>query len=233
MVEPRFIVWDFDGTLATREGGWTGTVCEAVAAVLPELAVDAEQVRPHMRRGFPWHAPEVVRPPGSADDWWRGIDGTLDTALREGAGVDPAMASEIKPLIRRGYLDVSRWIVFDDARSVLGRLAGEGWTHLVLSNHVPELDDLIDCIGFRPFITRVYNSARLGVEKPNPLAFERVFADFPGARAGWMVGDNWVADIQGAERAGLRSILVRRDHPDARHQCVTLAEVPDVIERAA
>jgi hypothetical protein len=28
----RFLVWDFDGTLALRPGNWTGVLCEVVAA---------------------------------------------------------------------------------------------------------------------------------------------------------------------------------------------------------
>ena len=79
----------------------------------------------------------------------------------------------------------------------------------------PELPELIDRLGLRDLITAVHCSARTGVEKPHPQAFETVFAQFPGARAGWMIGDSWRADVQGALAVGLRAILVRSKHPDA------------------
>ncbi len=79
----------------------------------------------------------------------------------------------------------------------------------------------------------VYSPACTGIEKPNLLAFERVIQDHPEARRGWMIGDNWKADVVGAERVGMRAILVRRQHPDATLQCATLHEAAERVDRAA
>lgn len=234
MTRDRYITWDFDGTLATRDGGWTGTICEIVAAAVPDHPFDVERLRPFLRRGFPWHAPDVVRDPCTDDEWWAGIDETLQLALTEGVGLDTGTARVLAAEVRHGYLDVRRWIVFEDTVPVLKALSEAGWIHLVLSNHVPELDRLVVDLGLGPWIHRVFNSARLGVEKPNPAAFEHVFAEIPQARTGWMVGDNWVADVCGAENVGLRAVLVRRDHPEATRQCSSLSGVPElVIDRDA
>ena len=35
----RFLIWDFDGTLAFRPGNWTGVVCEVVAVQRPDLGL--------------------------------------------------------------------------------------------------------------------------------------------------------------------------------------------------
>ena len=59
------LVWDFDGTLAIRPGYWTGALHEVVSSCHPDLGITPEHIRPHLQRGFPWHAPEVVRDPCS------------------------------------------------------------------------------------------------------------------------------------------------------------------------
>jgi ribonucleotide monophosphatase NagD (HAD superfamily) len=57
-----------------------------------------------------------------------------------------------------------------------------------------------------------------------------VFAEYPAARAGWMIGDSWKADVLGSRAVGLRAILVRSSHPEATPRCETLADVVSLIE---
>lgn len=224
------LVWDFDGTLATRPGGWTGVLCEVVTREHPALGITPERIRPHLQRGFPWHTPEVVRDPGSEDQWWEDLQPLFSEAFRAGAGLRAADARRLAGRVRTRYLDPGAWRLFDDTRPVLERLHGRGWRHVVLSNHVPELASLVRTLGLDALLSGVYCSARLGVEKPNPKAFEAVFADHPDARAGWMIGDSWRADVQGARTVGMRAILVREAHPEAALRCESLHDVVAVIE---
>ena len=112
---------------------------------------------------------------------------------------------------------------------VLRELRGRGWKHIVLSNHVPELPRLTEALGLSSLLIDVYCSGRTGAEKPHPKAFEPVFADHPEARAGWMVGDSWRADVQGAMAVGMRSILVREKHPGAIVQCDRLYDIAEIV----
>jgi len=54
----RVIFWDFDGTLATRAGMWSGALVDALAAYDPACGVTRAQLAPFLRAGFPWHTPE-------------------------------------------------------------------------------------------------------------------------------------------------------------------------------
>ena len=226
----RLLLWDFDGTLAVRPGHWTGVVCEVVDAERPDLGLTTDRLRPHLQSGFPWHAPEVVRAPCSADQWWDDLLPVLARALQRAADLDETESRRLVEGVRAAYLDATRWQVFDDVRPALWRLRERGWKHLVLSNHVPELSALIEALGLHDLISDVRCSACTGVEKPHPRAFETVFADFPDARAGWMIGDSWRADVLGARGVGLRAILVRSTHPDAAVQCPTLDHVVGVVD---
>jgi putative hydrolase of the HAD superfamily len=230
MSRDRILLWDFDGTLAFRPGNWSGVVCEVVAAERPDLGLTADRLQPHLQTGFPWHTPEVVRDPGSAEQWWSHLFTVLTRAVQRASDVDDAEAHRLVRGVRATYVDAKRWHVFDDVRPALERLRERGWKHIVLSNHVPELPELIEGLDLHDLISDVRCSAHTGVEKPHPRAFEAVFADFPDARAGWMIGDSWRADVLGARGVGMRSILVRSTHPDAAVQCQTLDEVVDVVD---
>ncbi len=226
------LVWDFDGTLATRPGGWTGTLHEVVTRELPALGVTPEHIRPYLRRGFPWHTPDVVRDPCSDDAWWDGLLPLFTEALHSGAGLAEADARRLAAAVRTRYLDPGAWRVFDDTLPVLERLRARGWRHVVLSNHVPELSRIVERLGLSPLLSGLYCSALTGAEKPHPQAFESVFADHPEARGSWMIGDSWRADVQGARAVGMRAILVREAHPEADVRCESLHDVVAIVEES-
>jgi len=232
----NLLIWDFDGTLGYRDsvmepgaGAWTAALLETVQREAPECPATAEELRPYIRSGFPWHTPELAHPHlDTADTWWAALLPVFERAY-EGVGLNHEQALRLARRVRSTYLDPSRWHVFDDTVSALSALAEAGWTHAVLSNHVPELDDLIEALGLTSHFSRVFNSADIGVEKPNPEAF-RIALDAVGPhKACWMIGDSYRADVRGAEAVGLPSILVRRLHPDAARFAPTLAEVGGLL----
>jgi putative hydrolase of the HAD superfamily len=70
----------------------------------------------------------------------------------------------------------------------------------------------------------------LGIEKPNSAIFAHAL-DVSNAGADvWMVGDNPIADVQGAEQVGIRAILADGVYPDSRG--VTIAEAARLIVSA-
>lgn len=211
----RLLVWDFDGTLAFRPGNWTGVVCDVVAAERPDVGMTPARLRPHLQSGFPWHTPDVVRTPCSADQWWSDLLTMLATAVQAATGLDLGEARRLVNGVRAAYTDATGRQLFDDALPVLTTLHNRGWRHIVLSNHMPELPQLVGALGLGDFITAVYSSGCTGVEKPHRKAFETVFAQHPEARRGWTIGDSWRADVQGALAVGMRAILVRSEHPEA------------------
>jgi putative hydrolase of the HAD superfamily len=210
-------LWDFDGTLALRSGevGWSLLLVEVLDEHDPGHDVAAEAFRPFLRDGFPWHTPEVPHPqlcsPGA---WWQYVERLLAAAY-EGIGYAPERARALAAEAHHRYIDPERgWIVFDDVVPVLKRLAEGGWTHGILSNHVPELAALVKGLGLGEFVGFVHSSAETGYEKPHSQAFAVAL----GARrweSAWMIGDNYAADVAGAEAAGLRGVLVRREHAAA------------------
>ena len=234
----KYLIWDFDGTLGyraavaeARDGGaWTASLLAVLDRESPGHGVALGALRDGLQPRFPWHSWEEPHPHlVTADQWWNALYPVLEDAYLS-VGIDAARAAAFARQFRGVYLALDRWKLFDDVLSTLDVLASRGWKHVILSNHVPELGDIVRHLGLGSRVVRVFSSAETGYEKPHLRAFQMVMEAFPGAGAMWMIGDSFHVDVQGAEGAGIPAILVRRPRPEARYSCETLAEVLDVVE---
>jgi FMN phosphatase YigB (HAD superfamily) len=230
----RLVIWDFDGTLAHRRGetGWSILLAEALDSEEPGHGHTAETFRPHLRDGFPWHRPEVAHPElCEPEAWWASVRPLLSRAY-EAAGYAPPRALELADTARRLYVDPEvGWALFDDTPPTLERLSRAGWMHAILSNHVPELRQIVAALGLDDVVEHVSCSAETGYEKPHARAYASVLERLRPAEA-WMVGDNVVADVLGAEAVGLPAVLVRRPDPRAARYADSLAGVDRFLEEA-
>jgi putative hydrolase of the HAD superfamily len=229
----NLLMWDFDGTLGYRDGGmWAAALLELIFNEVPGSGVTAEQLRPHLQSGFPWHAPHRTHLElKSAKQWWAALDPLFEQAFRA-VGIDPVQAGALARLVRQVYPDPARWRLFEDVEPTLGRLALQGWKHIVLSNHVPELGMILAHLGLEPYLAGVFSSADTGYEKPHPQAFRTVLAAFDRVQELWMIGDSFAVDVAGAESVGIPAILVRRRHQAARYFCHNLSQVQPILNRA-
>lgn len=227
----RFLIWDFDGTLGYRVGRWASALHTVLEEAMPGHDFERERLSAQLYRGFPWHTPEIPHPKlSSPDSWW---DTLLPVFVRafEAGGLDPSTSKELAGKVREAYVDPRHWRLFDDAVPTLRELSSRGWTHLILSNHVPELPYILHNLGLDGHLLRAFNSAESGYEKPHPRAFDGVLEAVTDADAAWMVGDNLEADVQGAEAVGLPAILVRGPRRGPRYHCENLYGVVGIVER--
>jgi putative hydrolase of the HAD superfamily len=229
-VTDRLALWDFDGTLAFRPGLWCGCVMEVLEAHNPEHGILLDQVSAGLRDGFPWHRADDPHPyPGDAERWWEAVETLISDALTR-AGVEHAECAELAHAVRARFIDPTvGWRLFDDAVPALTALTDAGWTNAIISNHVPELADLVLGVGLQAHVDRVFTSALVGFDKPNPAFFHHVVRTYDDPREVWMVGDNPVADIAGAEAVGHQAILVRTSATDVRHHAPGLVEAAQII----
>lgn len=225
----RVLVWDFDGTLAKREGGWTGTLCEILAEKAPALLARRAELRAVLQHGFPWHVPEIAHTHiTEAGQWWEVMLPLYEKAF-QAAGADIALAASLSRDVRARYCDHSHYTVFADVAMTLGQLSEQGWSHVMLSNHVPELEEIVRSLGLDRYFARIVTSALLGYEKPNPRAFASAIAGLGKIEDIWMIGDSVRADVVGAEQSGWKAILVRGSDPAARRSTENLSGVPEIL----
>lgn len=206
----RAVIWDFDGTLAHRPGLWSGCLLEILDEHVPGHRVHHDQIRALLRDGFPWHQPEVEHPELCAPEaWWRQVEDLLSRAYR-GVGIESQRASELARHARERFIDAAYgWRLFDDTLTALRDLRAAGWRHVILSNHVPELPELTSALGLSGVIDIVLTSAITGYEKPHPKMFALALEACDHPDQVWMVGDNPIADVGGAQAAGIPAIQVR------------------------
>ena len=226
----RYLVWDFDGTLGFRAGQWSGALVSVLKREFPRSSVTSDEIRPHLQTGFPWHTPHVpCAVCRTAEEWWDRLTSVFERAFKLGAGLSDAQAARLASLVRPEYTNPDSWQLFEDTLPTLNALADEGWRHIVLSNHVPELDQILISIGLSQHLQAVFNSARTGLEKPNPQCFRQVSSTLPSQATCIMVGDNVAADIKGARSVGWPAILVRGHHPEAPFCCQSLSQLSQVL----
>ena len=201
----RLAMWDFDRTLAR---GWL--LSEVAVAVLdeaiPDHGVAADRLSAQLRTGFPWHKPEEPHL-GITDPhaWWRFIEALISGALVAN-GIEPNDAERLAAAIHVRFLDPAGFAPYPEVPEALSLLAGEGWTHVIVSNHAPELPDLVTGIGLGGFFDGVFTSARTGYEKPHPEMFRVVLRHFGEPATACMIGDDLTADVHGSEAVGVLGV---------------------------
>jgi putative hydrolase of the HAD superfamily len=123
------------------------------------------------------------------------------TAMAERLGSPEAVAEWT---LDRGEVDPEAVVLIDELRSA-------GITVGLLSNATTRLEEDLEMLGLVPHLDHVFNTARLGVCKPNPAVYHRVvqLLGVPGKRVaftddhpGWAAAAG-VADVQGIPFVGV------------------------------
>jgi FMN phosphatase YigB (HAD superfamily) len=229
MPDDRLILWDFDGTLAHREGLWSGCMLEVLDEHEPGHGVGIEAIRAAMQQGYPWSRPEQphlhLREPGT---WWEQMEARMAQALAE-VGVAAVRCGELAGAARRRLTDPTvGWTVFEDSAPALAATAAAGWRNAILSNHIPELAQIVDALGLGESVEAIFSSALTGYEKPHPEAFRIALSSLGDPSTVWMVGDNPRADVAGAEALGIPAILIR-SQGDVRRRAENAAAAAALI----
>lgn len=191
-----------------------------------------EVLRSSIRHTFLWDYPEEHHLHLSSPLlWWDHTERHLAASFQS-LGISQKEAQGLAEKTHQYYIDPSRYTVFDDTFPVLKMLQKEGWRQIILSNHVPELPEIVQSLGFGEYISDCITSAVVGYEKPHPLIFKMALTIAGNPAKSWMVGDNPEADVAGACQAGIPSILVRSpDRGQARFFTANLWGVLEIVSK--
>lgn len=228
--EPESIlIWDFDGTLGYREGMWSGALADLARRFRPELGLGPEDFRPHLQSGFPWHDWERVRKPQSPDEWWSAMSEVIRRALGNVEGLLERDRDLIASGIRGEYLREKAWKLYPDVLPFFDTSYAASKRHVILSNHVPELEEILRALEIRDYFEEVFNSSLSGIEKPHAEAYGQVLRAYPDAGSFLMIGDSYRADIEGAAAEGIPGVLVRGLNSRASRCCGSLLDLPATV----
>jgi putative hydrolase of the HAD superfamily len=225
------IIWDFDGTLAYRLDHWSSTLMQVLNENYPGHDIELCQIKPYLEDTFPWHSPD--RPHhhlSTPESWWSHVEEIIANAY-QAAGISKEISIHLSRLVHQHYINPQGFVLYDDTLSTLNYFSSKGWKNIILSNHIPELPQIVIQLGLGQLISNCISSATIGYEKPNPEAFKIALSASGNPKPVWMVGDSISADIIGAQNVNIPAILVHSTAADnIKQYASTLKDVIFIIE---
>lgn len=225
------LLWDFDETLAYRDGKWTRSMYEILVRNGYDQ-ISEEEVGPHFKTGLPWHLSSEAHSDYFYDeDWWTHVNEVIRLKLLK-LGFDDEQSLVLSRQFREEYLDLSKWHLYDDTLDALMRSNCEGHKNIILSNHVPELKIIVKHLGIDGYFHTIISSADIGYDKPHPEIYKEALKLVSNDSNVYMIGDSYKADILGASEMGIEAIWVRQNNTNGyRKHSVGLSGIWQYIER--
>lgn len=208
----------------------SGALYQTVKKVFPTSDVTLEDFRMQKRDEFPWDTPEIPHTEiTTADQWWVSVDPILISSFLD-IGFTPKDAALLTSEFRHVYTNPAHWFLFDDTLPTLNKLAEQGYLQVILSNHVPDLIQIVSNLNIQHFFHTIFTSALIGYEKPHPNAYEHVRQSLGTNHQFVMIGDTPKPDVIGPESLGMKGVLVRRHHHSVKHSVASLTELPKKLQ---
>ncbi|MEH2330122.1 HAD family hydrolase [Nostoc sp.] len=206
----KYLFWDFDNTLGYRQGMWSETL-HSILILNGIYNIHLEDIRPLLKNVFPWHSPET---PHSLlfneKTWWEYMNEYF-VEIYERVGINRNQAIKYAFQVQNEYKNIEKWHLYDDVISTLQYTIKNNYKNIILSNHIPELHEIIDELNITEYFEEIYTSGKIGHEKPSLKFYTHVINDLKIEKTECiMIGDSYNADITGALRAGIQAILVRK-----------------------
>ena len=133
---------------------------------------------------------------------------TVDQARerRFAALVGGGEAAGLAEAYREAY--TSDWREVAGAADLLHAVRALGWPVVIVTNNiVSEQRRKLVQIGLAPLVDHLITSEEVGSQKPKPEIFHRALATVEAtAEDAVMLGDAWLADVEGARGVGIRSV---------------------------
>ncbi|HEX7901600.1 MAG TPA: HAD-IA family hydrolase [Planctomycetota bacterium] len=184
-----------------------------------EPAAFAAAFGPAFKAGVKESAPD-----GRASDaqdlaMWRGITRRIHEAVAVPVAFDVWFDA-----LWAHFGSAACWRFYDDVAATLGALRARGLKLGVVSNWDSRLRRIADGMGLTALVDFLVISAEAGVRKPDPGIF-RLACEKAGVQPeeALHVGDLAEEDVLGAQRAGVRAVLIERSK-----RMVDPAAIPDV-----
>ena len=214
----KAVFWDFDGTLVNSVSLWSNSLLCALKECWPECPCALEDVRPHLRTGFPWHTPQADLSNVKGEAWWDFMHKHFEHVCLA-LGAAPAAAYQAARKVRSVLLEPGNYTLYEDTHAALQAAAGLGFSQYVVSNNHPDLKQMIDTLGLNTYFSGVIVSGEIGFDKPRKEIYDDALAMAGHPDLCYMIGDNPYADGEGANNAGITPLIVHQKKPVVEFLC--------------
>jgi putative hydrolase of the HAD superfamily len=223
------VLFDFDGTLVYHEPDSFEVISTFCAGIGQPLDPDAERRGRRIRHKYfvdPVIREQLDRLPRG--EFWHHFNRHLLAALGVEGDLD-RYAEEITTLVQD--LELVHHCPEIGCRT-LSELDARGYGLGLITNrdNVERFYELLDAMELRSYFDMTLASGEVGIRKPEPGIFDVALGRME-AEAGQAiyVGDNYWADVLGAQQAGVTPVLLdpRQLFPEAR--CLVLERIDELL----
>ncbi|HEX2250795.1 MAG TPA: HAD-IA family hydrolase [Gemmatimonadales bacterium] len=146
-------------------------------------------------------------------------------------GVPPDRMGEVRECLIRMHRQLHLWCsVAKGAADSLKRLRDAGLRLGVVSNSDGRVEEALEAAGLRRYFDVVIDSARVGVEKPDPRIFHAALEALGVAPSEALyVGDLYEVDIAGANAAGIEAVLMTTSAHGSPPDCRTTPSIEALV----
>lgn len=157
-------------------------------------------------------------------------EGFFGAAL-EAAGIGPVARQQVLRRIHEAERAGTLWLtVRPGTVEALQALRAMGLVLGVISNADGRVEQFLAATGLRPYLDFVIDSARVGVEKPDPRIFQLALERAQVApEEALHVGDICSVDVAGARRAGIEAVVI---DPVGLYESCQAPRIRDLVELA-
>ena len=124
--------------------------------------------------------------------------------------------------------------IFPETEEVLKSLKSKGYKLVLISNtDSSSIDGLIDKYNLRQYFDAVVLSYEYGLLKNDPGMFDLALDKVGGSKEdALMVGDSFESDVKGAQKAGVKALLLdRHDRMDFSPKIHTLLDIEEFLNK--
>ncbi|HEX5106751.1 MAG TPA: HAD-IA family hydrolase [Pirellulaceae bacterium] len=174
--------------------------------------LDAEEIATRFRRALAAENDgheSLTRPPTSEfaelARWRRIVAAVLDDVPEGGQ-------ARLFQSLWRHFAQPGHWRVFDDVQPALLQLADAGFRLGIASNYDGRLRTIVAAHAELAHCEQIFVSSQVHFTKPDPRFFRAVGEQLEAEPAEiLLVGDDWLADIEGARASGWQAIFLNRE----------------------
>jgi putative hydrolase of the HAD superfamily len=210
----KIIFWDFHGTLAFNDYMFSKALYKVLIRNEDKTGIIIDDIKKKPLKGFPWQDYEkeyLYLAESSA--WWKNAESIFIECYKE-LGISEEKGVIYAKQVRKELIKVDEFILYEDTVETLSYFKERGYTNVILSNHIPELPEIVNDLKLSSYFLECISSANVGYEKPNPKIYEYALGKYNKVKDIWMVGDSIIADVRGAENVGIKGVLVRSKRED-------------------
>lgn len=225
----RTVLFDFDGTLVFHEPDSFEVISAFCAEIGQPLSPEDQRLGRRMRHRYFVNSGivDLIRN-FSGDEFWR----HLNRHLLEVMGIEGDLDHLADALSSRLSGMTFTYECPEAGRQTLAALRARGYGLGLLTNRdgVDRFHQVLDQTDLRPYFDLILASGEVDIRKPAPGIFHAALERMGGlAEEALYIGDNYFADIVGAQRAGMTPVLLDPDRLFPEADCLVLSRIDDLL----